>query len=400
MIAASALWIATAGIQSVQCQERGADSTRLVLLDGSDIAVTGLNIRKGELHGQGVPPLLQLDDLRSIDRPAVNAEPSGPGTLWVELRGGRIAAQTVSISNEKCRLERRGEQSLELPLDAVRSIGLLPSASAEFDNTRANPAAEQDRVLIRDASGAETLVAGLVESLTNEQLQLDTGGAPRSLPRTSIVGIVFAQPAPADSPATAIVHLSDESVLAGTSLDLNQSRASLLLPGNTRVAFRWDEVSRVIVNSTRVAFLSDLQPVAEKQRPIVTPHFAARRDRSVTGRTLRLGSPAYESRVYEKGLGVHAYSELPFATSGKWDRFVATIGLDPDAGSQGDCVFKVLADEREIFTQRLRAADSPQDIDLPITGRQQVVLKVEPGEGLDLGDHANWCDARLVKNKP
>jgi hypothetical protein len=28
-----------------------------------------------------------------------------------------------------------------------------------------------------------------------------------------------------------------------------------------------------------------------------------------------------------------------------------------------------------------------------------VTLVVEPGEGLDLGDHANWCDARFIKNK-
>jgi hypothetical protein len=29
-----------------------------------------------------------------------------------------------------------------------------------------------------------------------------------------------------------------------------------------------------------------------------------------------------------------------------------------------------------------------------------VTLLVEPGEGLDLADHADWCDARFIKNRP
>jgi len=161
------------------------------------------------------------------------------------------------------------------------------------------------------------------------------------------------------------------------------------------VSFRWNEVQRVTVRSSRLVFLSDLEPVAEKQQPIVTPDFPARRDISVTGHPLRLGS-----QEFEKGLGVHAYSELTFAAGGKWDRFLATIGLDPVAAEKGDCVFKVLADGKTIFSERLRATDSPQAIDLPITGCDQVALVVEPGEDLDLGDHANWCDARFVKNKP
>jgi hypothetical protein len=41
----------------------------------------------------------------------------------------------------------------------------------------------------------------------------------------------------------------------------------------------------------------------------------------------------------------------------------------------------------------------PADIKLPITGCQRLTLLVEPGAGLDLADHANWCDARLIKNK-
>src|SRR4029079_3802779 len=97
--------------------------------------------------------------------------------------------------------------------------------------------------------------------------------------------------------------------------------------------------SRVTIRSTRVAFLSDLKPTEEVQQPIVTLALSAQRDKSAMGKPLTLGG-----RVYEKGLGGHARSSLPFATEKKWDVLAATIGLDAAAGGKGDCVFVVLVD--------------------------------------------------------
>lgn len=392
---AAACCALTAGFRIARCQDGGAAAVRLIRLDDSVIATRSLAIHDGAIQGPGVPAGLRLDDLRRIERPAADMAQAGSPGRWAELRGGSyIAAESVSIADEKCRVKWRGEQTLELPLDAVRAIRFEPSASAAFDKARAQPKAEQDRVLIRDDTGAETIVAGLVDSLTSQQIQLDVGTQRRALPVASIVGIVFAQPAAAEAILPIAVHLSNESVLVGSSLELSDSNTTLLLPGDVRVTIRWTEVSRVVVRSSRVAFLSDLQPLAEAQRPIVTPSFPARRDMSVSGRPLRLGS-----QVYEKGLGVHAFSELTFATGGAWDWFIATIGLAPDEGEQGDCVFKVLADGKVIYERRVRAADAPHVVDLPIAGCDQVVLVVEPGEDLDLGDHANWCDARFIREK-
>jgi hypothetical protein len=36
---------------------------------------------------------------------------------------------------------------------------------------------------------------------------------------------------------------------------------------------------------------------------------------------------------------------------------------------------------------------------IDIRERKQVTLIVEPGEDLDLADHANWCDARVIRPK-
>ena len=96
-------------------------------------------------------------------------------------------------------------------------------------------------------------------------------------------------------------------------------------------------------------------------------------------------------------MGVHARSLLTFEAEKKWDTLAATIGLDPAAGGKGDCEFVVLADDQELFRRRMTGSDPAEEIELAISGAVQVTLIVEPGDGLDLADHANWCDVRFVR---
>ena len=71
----------------------------------------------------------------------------------------------------------------------------------------------------------------------------------------------------------------------------------------------------------------------------------------------------------------------------------------PQTGGKGDCVFSVLGDGQSMLTQRIKGNDPPQDLKVDISRYEQITLLVEPGEGLDLADHANWCDVRFIKGK-
>ena len=44
------------------------------------------------------------------------------------------------------------------------------------------------------------------------------------------------------------------------------------------------------------------------------------------------------------------------------------------------------------------AVEPPRAIRVDIRGRKQVTLVVEAGQGLDLADHADWCDVRFIQN--
>ena len=368
---------------------------RLVLLDGSTVPIQALEIAAGKLTGEGVPADLSLDDLRRIEVSEV-ASPSAKPAILAELTGdGKVLAATATIADERVELTTADGKLLTLPLDVVRAFRFEPgTANAEFDKAVQTPSAESDRIFVKDDEGKLSSVAGLVESLTAGELTFESGGQSRKLPRAKVVGIVVAQPAAKSTSPRCALTLKDGSQVGCDDLTLATGTAELKFAGGGKTTLPWPDVSRVVIRSRRVAYLSDLKPSDEQQQPIVTLPRPAQRDRAVTGKPLML-----DDRSFEKGIGVHARSLLVFDAEKKWDTLAATIGLDSASGQKGDCVFIVLADGQPLLTRRMKGTDAPEEINLPITGRQQLTLLVEPGEELDLADHANWGDVRFVKNR-
>jgi hypothetical protein len=386
--------VALFATELLQAQPPAKPGPQLVLLDGSAVPFRSLNITAGKLSGEGVPAELAFDELARIELPTGAAESAEQPVAIVDLRsGGRVQAKSVGISDEKCKIDWNHGQPLSLAVDLVRAIRLDPfGADPEFEKALAAPSAERDQILVKDDAGKLSALAGLIDALDAEQLKLQVAGQERSIARSKVFGIIVAQSAATDSPPHCLVTFRDGSLLGGESLSLADGDAELEFAAGGKADFKWSAVSRVTIRSSRVAYLSDLKPLTEEQQPLVTLPMPAQRDKSVSGGVLTLGS-----RTYEKGLGVHARSSLAFAADKKWDTLAATIGLDEGAGRKGDCVFTVLADGQPLFSRRMKGTDPAEEIQLSITGREQVTLLVEPGEALDLADHANWCDARFIK---
>ena len=88
-----------------------------------------------------------------------------------------------------------------------------------------------------------------------------------------------------------------------------------------------------------------------------------------------------------------------FANTNEFDRFGAVAGIDAETEGRGDCRMVVRGDGIELWSKRVRGSGGPHKIDVDITGMTQIVLLVYPGEEFDLGDHADWGDARFLKTK-
>jgi hypothetical protein len=369
------------------------DGITLTLLSGETKPAKTIGIAGGKLTADGVPQSLPLDDLRQI-RLAPSVPDAKPAVVLHLLGGGKVFAKTLIIDEGgQCQVETALAGKLSIPLDQVRGIRLEPAtASPEFDKALAAPNADQDRLFIKIEDKVDS-TAGIFKLLKEKEFQFDLGGESKTLPRAKLFGIVVAQGSATDDPTKGLITLRDGSIIAGEIDSLAGGKLTAKLPGGSKVEIPQEALASIALRSTRLAFLSDLKPVEEEQRSIAFLDVPWQKDRSVQNRTLTLGT-----RTFEKGIGCHAECRLTFAADGKWDVLAAVIGIDAETMGKGDCIFSVLADGELVFTRRVKGTDALQEILVEIPKAKKVTLLVEPGAGLDLGDHADWCDVRFIKN--
>ncbi len=109
------------------------------------------------------------------------------------------------------------------------------------------------------------------------------------------------------------------------------------------------------------------------------------------GKTLTMGGVRYA-----RGLGVHASSGVVYTLGGACTRLTAQVGVDDEVGSRGSVVFRVYADGQKLYDSgTLTGASSARELDVNVTGKQQLKLIVTgAGDGVSY-DHADWTGPRL-----
>ena len=417
-------------------------SERLILLDGAerDMVLAAIDGQGRLSDGQARTAPVDLFGLRTIDRQGPAAITPSPGAAALCLHGGAtLIAQRVTIVGQSCLVDWQFGRQVRLPLGVVRGVVLAPAVD---DRGRLKLDPSFAAALQLDAEKRDTLFAakgdkmvtlpGLMKELGDQTLGFDREGdtETRRIPRGNLYGIVLAQVGSApDLTGQCLVHTRDGSSLWARVAGLKEgvlrlrlgsgSAAEIAMAGRadstttapatdavsdamTEIQLSWDAVTRVDVRSPRMVFASDLQPSAVVQEGLVVlgepggagadVASAYRRDLSIAGRPLKAGT-----KVYEKGLGVHATCKLTYDLAGKYESFAATIALDPPVPGKGDCVFVVLADGQERLRREVKGADAPQAITVNVAGARQVTLAVLDGPDWNLAGHANWCDARFIR---
>ncbi|MGW7491598.1 NPCBM/NEW2 domain-containing protein [Streptomyces sp. NPDC054786] len=109
------------------------------------------------------------------------------------------------------------------------------------------------------------------------------------------------------------------------------------------------------------------------------------------GRPIGIGGTGFE-----KGLGVHAPSEVSFYTGGRCSVFTAQVGIDDESGDRGSVGFEVWADGKQVaVSPSVTGTDAAKAVSAPVAGAQSVRLVVtDGGDGIDY-DHADWADAKF-----
>lgn len=100
---------------------------------------------------------------------------------------------------------------------------------------------------------------------------------------------------------------------------------------------------------------------------------------------------------FVRGVGTHAVSTILLRLDGKGKRFIASVGVDDEAGNEKASIAFHLVGDRKILWQSgvMKKGILPRVVDLDVTGVKLLGLLVtDASDGIDY-DHADWCDARI-----
>lgn len=364
-------------------------SGQLESLESGRIVVAGGKGYKGPTTG--------VVKLSFLDREGVLAA----GEPLLLLANGDLFVAEAASSNEEAiqatwaRLA--GLPKLQIPLEAVRALVFQrpanPRDDAHLFNRLFGYAEPRDLLLL---TNGDQLV-GQFESLTEKQLTFEAGQKV-SLDRAGLLAVAFNAELASLPPLAeegALISLTDGSRFHASKLKL-AARDRLEVKLATGPAL---QVPLLAIESMRflrgcAVWLSELAPQEYKFEPFLGLTWPLVRDRSVVGGPLRL-----RGVDYPRGLGMHSRSEVTYELNGKYRKFLATVGIDDDANGLGCVTFEVRVDGKSAYrSPPVTGKDEPitlQPIDL--TGARRLTLLVDFAAGADILDHADWCDAVLLK---
>ncbi len=349
------------------------------------------NIFVGE--NQRVAALSDLRELRSA-KPAPPILAPQAGIVLELVGGGRIAGASVEMKGESLAIKLPGDNApeVQIPLSAIAAVRFSPAAKQPaFDDALASPSPDTDQILAL-ADGQLQPLKGLLSNITADAVEFDFEGKSQKLEKVKVFGIVLAKSAA--PPRYHRFMLTDGGVLPAKSLKFANGVFEIGR-GDAWAKVPADRVQRVEFMSDRLQFLSDLEPIRVQEKPLLMLPKPWQKDRSIRGGVIKLGGVEYS-----KGIGCQPRSAITFKLPSGAQSFLAVIGLDASTKGKGACIFQVMADGRSLYQQAVSGKEAPREIALELDGASELTLIVEAGEELDLSDHADWADARILLKAP
>ncbi len=340
--------------------------------------------------------ILSADDLislRFIDAFAPTHSQEWAVTVWCN-NGSIIPADIVDGHETAVRLKTPFAERVTVALKDIAAIR-WNRHQARFgkliqEHLAARSEAKDTLIALRDDKPRS--LEGAIEAVSGDGGSFNFRNRVLHFTSRNAVGLVLAAVAGA-KPGPAVCVIDDGYRVAGHILRTSSDSISLRGVSDVTISLSVPTIREIQFNSTRVVYLSDLKPSDQQQRSVFDIHWPVRFDRAVSNRPLALNG-----RSYAKGLGVHAHSEVTYQLGQAYRSFAATIGIDDFTRPAGHVIFQVIGDNRELFNSGpITGRDDPRDLLVDLAGVRVIRLVVQQAEQLDIGDHADWANARLIK---
>ena len=378
-------------------QDSELANVRIRLVNGSSIRGTINSIDfDGNIVGSKILKNIRLSQITSID----TGRKEGPtdAACSVKLRlGGRLLADSLVLNQDLVKINRL-ENENQIPIAAVQA--LVWKSSEKVTESLENPSSEFDQVIVKTSRG-EQQVKGFLESVSDTHVVIDYQGKSRKISLDKVMAVVVADlDSPTPAGIRANVSLTDGSKVNGVIETFQDNQLRLGVSENYSMAIASEQIAKVNIQSDRIRFLSDIDPVRFEEQTQFAASRQWQKDTSLLGNPIRLNYKS-TSRVltFDKGIGTRSYTSIVFRNDNDFDHLRAVVGIDMETEGHGDCEMVVEGDGIRLWSKRVRGTDDPEPIVVDIDGISEIALIVLPGANFDLADHADWADVRFTKSE-
>lgn len=412
-------------LTTTSAERAEATATRL---DGTTIVgqLTSWDGQKLEVLTKEGPVQLGATDLLSLrwptEAPAEVAEKSPLQPVVELIDGSVLPIESFERQGNEAHLVLRGNlpsdaKKIRVTDRAVASVRLQPlqeSAARQWEEIRTQQFPSDLLVVLKRGGASLDYAEGSIGEVSAESLEVKLDGEPQRIPTSKVAGVIFyrAGRAPETEP---LCVLEDRDGLRASvvSISLGNGSVQITTVAGAKLVWPLENVQSADFSAGKVVFLSDAEPASEEQKPLVGMPTSAvlaatygrpRRDQSAFGGPLMLWFPGTDSlasagrtQTFGRGLAVRSRTVLVYRVPKGFTRLLGVAGVEPGTRGDGSSRLTIVGDDRPLLDAELTGNQSPQNLELDITGVKRLKIVVDYGQNLDTGDWVNLCDVRMVK---
>jgi len=346
---------------------------------------------------------IATDNLLSITQKHPKSGPENDSVIWIDLSDGS-AVKSKSYTTKGNLAEIAFDIGVvTLPtktINAVRFNTATNSLKEEWANIRqAHP---QSDLLVIQKSGSLDYHEGVIGDVSDKIVQFTLNDDSLRVKRSKVFGLIYYNVTEQSqlSP-TCWVTLSNGSRWAAKTYKLMEQALHWTTPTGVSTKYPVTDITKIDFSQGKVVYLSDLTPkstnwlpyfdTAEKSR-YRREFFAPSYDFNLSGEPLLL-----DKKRYQKGLAVHSHTKIVYKLPDGFRRFKATVGIDDSVRPKGNVRLVITGNKRILYNSIITGSDAPKELEFDIVGIKNLSILVDFGKDLDISDHLDLCEARLVK---
>lgn len=338
-------------------------------------------------------------------KPVVHAEkPVWEPSVWVELAdGSTLVGVDYAVQNGQATIALHGDKTVELPtrnVVAVRLQRATDAALAEWARIR-DMQITGDLLVVRKDNAVD-YHRGVLRDVTDSMIYFEVEGERLPVKRAKVLGLLYFQTAGRQLPE-AICRVTDAegSSWSVRTLNLTPDGLEWTTPVGMTMARPLDGVARFDFSQGKIVYLSELEPEVREWTPyfgagkdlgVLREYFAPKQNRGLYSDPMELGG-----KIFTKGVAVHSRTRLVYRLPDKFRRLKATVGIDDRVRPRGNARLVIQGDDRVLLETTLTGAEPPKPVDLDLTGVRRLSIVVDYGEDLDVADHVDLAELRVLK---